>query len=319
MHSKNKKIRFIGGIGKYGSGVIVEEFLEVLKKNYETEFHNTQSMRIKGTFSFFNSLIKERKINFFQPSVSMPAFLRDCLINILLILFRQQRYYILLTRLDFRNSFFKSKIFRYCFFGNSQIFSTAKHEQIKKNFHLIRQFSPLEKIFISENNHKSEVFLFLGYLERFKGFNEFVEVAKSNKKKNFIAIGENYKNNLTLPGNIQLKETNGPENFKEELIKVRKQHNPYLLYTSLSDLSPLILLECGILKIPIICFEGGVSHQILKNYLPKDCFVAISNLKDYEISEDLIQSKKENLYKFSLDSNKHNFQNHLKKLLIQIL
>ncbi len=300
MTNNIKKIRLIGGAGKYGSGEIVGQVKILLDHNYVLEFHNTQGLRTFGLIELIISLFREKKLTIFQPSISYPAFLRDIIILIFLKLSSSPRVFLLLTRLDFKNKIMKYRFFQKIFFSNHRIISTAKHSLLDKNIHLLRQFIP--STYILKNNQrpnkifKDMVLCHFGYLEEFKGFKTFISISKRNPQLNFLAIGQYLKKrrnySVTKYKNLEIVETTNKKSFKSEIINNNLKSDLIFLFCSKQDLSPLVILECGNLGIPIVCFEGSVSEEILNNYLPMGCYVSLKDLNEISSSNFTLELKR---------------------------
>tara|TARA_B100001939_G_scaffold281480_1_gene250341 strand:- start:54 stop:1034 length:981 start_codon:yes stop_codon:yes gene_type:complete len=294
-----KEIRLIGGVGKYGSGEVIDQVKILLDRNYVLEFHNTQGLRILGLIKLIISLVKNKKLTIFQPSISFPAFLRDIIIFLSLKFSLSPRIFLLLTRLDFRNKIMKHKFFQKLFFSNHRIISTAKHLLLEGEIPIFRQFIP--SLHELQNNHKlnrdfkNKVICHFGYLEEFKGFKKFVSVSKKYSHFNFLAIGQHLKKrknyHVNSHGNLEILETKDINSFKREMIKSLK-NNPIFLFCSNQDLSPLVVLECGALGIPIICLKGSVSEEILNNFIPRDCFTSLKNLNEISSSNFVVDLKR---------------------------
>lgn len=298
-YKTTKEIRLIGGVGKYGSGEVVDQVKILLDRNYILEFHNTQGLRILGLIKLIISLFKEKKLTIFQPSISFPAFLRDVVIFLSLKFSFSPRIFLLLTRLDFRNKIMKFKFFQKLFFSNQKIISTAKHSFLEKEIPTFRQFIPshnkLQNDLKPNRDFKNNVLCHFGYLEEFKGFKTFVSISKKYSQFNFLAIGQRLKRKRSYEvksrGNLEIIETKNSQDFNSEMIKSIK-NDPIFLFCSKQDLSPLVVLECGILGIPIICFKGTISEEILINFIPSDCFISLKNLNEISSSNFVIDLKR---------------------------
>ncbi len=309
------EIRLIGGVGKYGSGEVIDQVKILLDRNYILEFHNTQGLRVLGLIKLIISLFKDKKLTIFQPSISFPAFLRDIIIFLSLKFSFSPRIFLLLTRLDFRNKIMKYKFFQKLFFSNHRIISTAKHLFLDREIPIFRQFIPslrqLQNVHKLNRDFKNKVLYHFGYLEEFKGFKKFVSVSKKYSNFNFLAVGQYLKRrrnyHVRSYGNLEIIETKDIKSFKREMIKSLK-NDPIFLFCSNQDLSPLVILECGILGIPIICLKGSISEEILNNFIPRDCFISLKNLNEISSSNFVVDLKR-SLSRMDLYLNKLTLKN----------
>jgi len=126
-----------------------------------------------------------------------------------------------------------------------------------------------------------------------KGADLFVQIAlqtvKQNKKIHFVWIGGNHNSEYF----IELQQDINKIPISDNLHFISELHNPYdyysetdiFLMTSREDPFPLVNLENGILKKPIICFDNsGGSSEVVEN----NCGIAVPFLDISEATRQII-------------------------------
>lgn len=263
---------FISGIGKFGSGKINAVILDELNRQFNPIHINTQGMKL--SFLRACALIYQNDLIIFSPSVAGWSVLRDLLFYIVMLSLKKKIYVVCLCDLNYSQfpyiikKIIESKIV-------NGVWSPA-FIPVAKPIKLFRQHDKL-KLRSTRADIKYEKTLIYGnYLERDKGFYDFIDFIKTYQIINYNAFGTTFDNSKCLVSNIKYVQTPDSQTFQYHF-ENHVDSNSVYFFASCFDLAPLTLLE-AIAQGSAIHINNFMGRAIVRNFLGR--------LPDYEISFD---------------------------------
>ena len=147
---------------------------------------------------------------------------------------------------------------------------------VRKPIKLFRQHGKLKLRSSHSSEIKEKTLIYGNYLEKDKGFCDFIKFINSKDIKNYNAFGATFDNSKCIFSNVEYEQTNDSESFQYYFEKHVGCSSVYF-FASYFDLAPLTLLE-AILHDSAIYVDNSVACTIMKNFLGK--------IPDYEITFD---------------------------------
>ena len=114
-----------------------------------------------------------------------------------------------------------------------------------------------------------------------------------------IAIGK-YPSKEKTPKSTKIEILKGRDTLEIEknLETISNKYLPVLIFLSNEDFSPLIILESGYWGIPIVCINNSRGHQIIKRFLPANCFATIEKIEELHLKKSQFIKCKKNMFDY---------------------
>ncbi|MEM1402801.1 MAG: hypothetical protein AAGG55_05675 [Pseudomonadota bacterium] len=298
-----KDVIVIGGVNRWGAGRYVSDIVSALQQlGISVEVVSTNGMRLLDLARCLRLIVYRgsQDVIVFQPSIAGWSFLRDLAIWLCLRVYAVRFRIIVVSQLRYRNYFLRSKCIKDLLFTRASVIACAQLPELFGTKTRVSVVPPLVSLAGETTmgggdytvGDASRCFVHVGYLDKLKGFDAFVRLAERLPREEYLAIGGVITQGSGLVGyareleNLGLYEIESREGLFAAMRAVaHKYRRPWLIYSSRFDLAPLTIYEAAVLGFVPVVETGTNSAEIMRNFLPAECFFEIAEIGEFIESE----------------------------------